>query len=295
MKTRLGIFIFALLLLPLAGLYLSGADWSNLVVITPAEDESVPATLRTSIMLLLYVLLINHIVKRLTGNGPLEMQRSFFVALSIASALTGWLLSYLNVFVASWTIQQDIPWLVQLLLYTPLFALLAPAILITSALFGAFPGLLKSFACRPATTAPCCATLARILLLLALAGLACGAAWPVKLFWLLWISPLLLLAALQLLWHESSIFSGLKSGGWGRVIGTALSGIAVGNLAVISYQSNASLTINLPNMLLAQTGLALFGLLCLQLSDVLAENWRGKTADNNPRGKFPVQAVTRKD
>ena len=295
MKTRLGIFIFALLLLPLAGLYLSGAEWSGLITGSPAEDESIAATLRTSMMMMFYVLLINYTIKRLSGNGPLDLQRNYFIGVGIASAFTGWLLCYLNVFVASWTVQQDNPPLVQFLLYTPLFALLAPAVLVTRALLGTFPGLLRLLACAPAFPAASGETLARVLLPLALAGLAGGAAWPVKLFWLLWVSPLLLLVALQLLWHESTIFSGLKSGDWGRIICTALSGIVVGNIAVISYQSNASLTINLPGMLLAQAGFAVFGLLCLQLSDVLAENWRGKTLSNAPRKKFPIPVVTRKN
>ncbi|MFA6920529.1 MAG: hypothetical protein WC216_01685 [Gallionella sp.] len=267
MKGRLTIFTFALLLLPLAGLYLSGAEWSNLMATFPAEDQSAGATLRTSIMLLIYVLIINHTVKRLTKNDPLDTQRRFFIELSIASALTGWLLSYLNIFAASWTAPQDHPWLVQVLLYTPLFALLAPAVLVTSALFGAFPGRIKPFDCRPPLPATASTIMARILLPLALLGLMSGAAWPAQLFWLLWISPLLLLTSLQLLSHERAILA--QPGDRGRVICAALSGIAVGNLAVISYQSNASLDINLPNMLIAQSGLALFGLLCLQLGDVL--------------------------
>jgi hypothetical protein len=296
MKTRLGIFISALLLLPLAGLWLSGAEWAELVAVTVSGDDGLAATLRTSIMLMLYSLLINHIIKRRTGNSPFDDQRSFFIGMSIASALTGWLLSYLNIFVASWTVPQDYAWFVQLLLYTPLFALLAPAVLITRALLGSFPGLLKALTCRLTFTAPNAETLARVLLAIALIGLTAGAAWPATLFWLLWIAPLLLLVAMQLLWNESTIFNRIKSGDWGRIVCTALSGIIVGNISVISYQSNASLSINLPNMTTAQTGFVVFGLLCLQLSDVLAENWRGKTRSTlfKEKKKFPIPVVVKK-
>lgn len=296
MKTRLGIFIAALLFLPLAGLFLGGAQWSDLVSTSSASDDAIPATLRTSMMLLFYALLINHTVKRLTGNSPFSAQKNYFIGVSIASVVLCWLLSYLNVFVASWTIQQDNSPIVQLLLYTPLFALLAPAILVTRALLGSFPGLLKSLTCRVTFPAASGETLARILLAIAIFGLAGGAAWPAKLFWLLWISPLLLLVAMQLMWHESSIFTTVKSGDWGRIVCTILSGIIVGNLAVISYQANARLDINLPDIWLAQAGLALFGLTCLQLSDVIAEIWRGKsrTAMFQQKKKFPIPVVVKK-
>lgn len=297
MKTRLGIFIAAILLLPMAGLWLSGAGWSDLASgsATP-EGENITATLRTSLMLLFYLLLTNHTIKRLTGNNPLGVQRNFFFGMSIASALLCWLLSYLNLFVASWTVQQDNSLLVELLLYTPVFALLAPAILITRALLGSFPGVLKSLAFRTGITAVSAETLLFVLLPLAVLGLLGGASWPAQLFWLLWAAPLLLLVSLQLLWNESTIFTGLRTGDWGRIICTALSGIIVCNLAIVSYQINSSLHINLSDPLWAQPGFALFGLLCLQLSDVIAENWRGKSRDSQfpQKKKFPIPVVVKR-
>ena len=292
MKIRLGIFIAALLLLPIAGLLLSGAGWGDLFsgASNPA-DENLTATLRTSLMLAFYVLLTNHTIKRLTGNNPLGVQRNYFIGVSIASALLGWLLSYLNLFVSSWTVVQDNSPLVQFLLYTPVFAMLAPAVLITRALLGSFPGVLKSLAFRSGIPALSSETMIFALLPLALLGLLGGVSWPAQLFWLLWASPLLLLIALQLLWNESTIFSGLKTGDWGRVICTVLSGIIVGNIAIVSYQVNGSLQINLPDPLWAQPGFALFGLLCLQLSDVIAENWRGKSHTLPQRKKFPIPVV----
>ena len=297
MKTRLGIFIASMLLLPMAGLWLSGAGWSDLVSGTAtSEGENITATLRTSLMLLFYLLLTNHTIKRLTGNNPLGVQRNFFFGMSIASALLGWLLSYLNLFVTSWTVQQDNSLLVELLLYTPVFALLAPAILITRALLGSFPGVLKSLAFRTGIAAVSGETLVFVLLPLAVLGLLGGASWPAQLFWLLWAAPLLLLISLQLLWNESTIFTGLRTGDWGRIICTALSGIIVCNLAIVSYQMNSSLHINLPDPLWAQPGFALFGLLCLQLSDVIAENWRGKSRNSQlpQKKKFPIPVVVKR-
>jgi hypothetical protein len=54
---------------------------------------------------------------------------------------------------------------------------------------------------------------------------------------------------------------------------------------------------NLANPLLAQLGYAQFGLLCLQLGDVIAENWRGKNSNElfKQKKKFPIPVIVRKN
>jgi len=297
MKTRLGIFVFSLLLLPLAGFWLSGSEWHEFPADTPAAIANAPATLLTTLMLAGYILLVNHMTKLLTGNNPLKAQRDYLLWMGAAGAMLVWLLVYLNLFVSSWTTQPDNP-AMQLLLYTPLFATLAPAVLSTRALLGSLPGALKHLSHGIALPAPGDEILVASLGVLALSGLLGGAAWPAQLFWLLWLAPLLLLIALQLLWHESTIFSGLGNGDWGRVVCAALSGLAVSNFAVMAYQANGGiLEINLGHPLLAQPGYALFGMLCLQLGDVIAENWRGKQRGTmfRQKKKFPIPVIVRKN
>lgn len=296
MKTRLGIFVFSLVLLPLAGWLLSGREWSELSASDSSAPANVPATLLTTLMLLGYVFLSNHMIKLNTGTNPLKLQGSYFLVMAGAGAVLGWLLAYLNLFAANWSAAQGHP-VLQLLLYTPLFALLVPAVLSTRALLGSFPGLLKRLARGIPLPALGGETAAFILVLIAVLGLLGGAAWPARLFWLFWVAPLLLLAALQLLWHEVTVFSSLRTGDWGRVICTALAGIITGNLAVITYQTNGgALEINLPNPLFAQLGYAVFGLLCLQLGDVIAEHWRGKQRSElfKQKKKFPIPVVVKK-
>ena len=293
MKTRLGIFIFSLILLPLGGFLLSGKAWDELPAGIPAGSENIAAILLTTLVLFAYILFANHMIKRTTGNSPINIQRNYYVWMAAASAILCWLLAYLNLFTASWLASQGKP-AMQILLYTPLFALLAPAVLSTRALLGSFSGLLKFLARGLALPVPDGETLSLSIVSVSVLGLLGGAAWPAQLYWLLWLSPLLLLAALQLLWHESTIFSGLKSGDWGRVTCAALAGSIVGNLAAISYQAGGGRLIsNLPNPLLAQLGYMLFGLLCLQLGDVVAENWRGTKRGNlfQHRKKFPIPVV----
>lgn len=296
MKTRLCIFISTLLLLPLAGLWLSGHEWGELAGNTlPATGKITPALI-TLFMLLGYALLINFAVKLRTGNSPFSRQRGYFLAMSLVSVVLGWLLFYLNHFAVSWS-AEPINSFMQILLATILLALPVPAVLTTRALLGSFTALLKRLACGMAIPSPDSQTLAFILIPLAVLGLIGGVAWPVQLFWLLWSAPLLLLLALQLLWHESTIFSGLKSGDWGRVICAALSGLIVGNFAVIGYQiAGGKLQINLPNPLFVQYGYVLFGMLCLQLGDVIAESWRGKQRIElfRQKKKFPIPVVVKK-
>jgi len=297
MKTRLGIFVFSLLLLPLAGFWLSGSEWEGFPADTPASIANPPAVLLTTLMLAGYILLVNHMTKLLTGNNPLRVQRGYLSWMGLAGAMLVWLLAYLNLFVASWTTQPDNP-VMQLLLYTPLFATLAPAVLSTRALLGSLPGALKLLSRGIALPAPDDEALAVSLLAISTAGLLGGAAWPAQLFWLLWLAPLLLLIAVQLLWHESTIFSGLGNGDWGRVVCAAVSGIIVANLAVAGYHANGGiLEINIDHPLLAQPGYALFGLLCLQLGDVITENWRGKQRGTmfRQKKKFPIPVVVKKN
>lgn len=293
MKTRLTIFAAALLLLPYAGLLLSGKDWSELGAGALSSADATAATVVIVLALLCALLLSNLVVTLRTGSNPLKVQRNYFIAVGGASAVLGWLLAYLNYYAASWATAQENSF-VQIVLDTLLFALLAPTVLSLRALLGSFAGLLRSLARGPAVPAPSAETQAFILAPLAMVGLIGAAAWPSQLSWLLWLTPLLLLVALQLLWHESTVFSGLKSGDWGRVACAALSGLAVGNFAVYGYQAaGGELLVLQP--LLAQPCYILFGLLCLQLGDVIAEQWRGKTRfELFKRKPFPIPVNTKK-
>jgi hypothetical protein len=292
---RLAIWVAGLLILPALGLWISGMEWNVTGVNHTGSDDNLPATLLTTLMLLGYILLANHVASLYTGSHPLNSQRNFFIAVAAASAVLGWLLVYLNLFVDSWSPTQG-QWLLELLLYTPLFALLAPAVLVTRAVLGSFGNLLKWLARGPALPAANAEAAPYSLIALSILGLLGGAALPEQLFSLLWLSPLLLLSALQLLWQESTIFSALKSGDWGRMVCAALSGVAVGNIAVATYAANGgSLAINISG-LHQQLGYAAFGLLCLQLGDILAENWRGKKRSTlfQQKKKFPIPVVVKK-
>jgi hypothetical protein len=65
-------------------------------------------------------------------------------------------------------------------------------------------------------------------LLLSCATLVAISIWPTYLFPLVWVSPLLVITALQAILGERTIFTGLKEGDWRRIWLPALAGLACG-------------------------------------------------------------------
>jgi hypothetical protein len=295
MKTRLLIFVAALLLLPLCGLLVSGASLGDLRDLVMQRNGAAPtnpsAVLLTTLLVAGFIFLVNRIVGLLAGRRPFQAQRDFFLWIAAASIALGWLLVYLNFFAAGHNSQPG-SLLLQLLLCTPLFALLAPAVLLIRALLGSFGGPLKLLSGFPPLPALRHETSIIILLPPAVLGLLGGAAWPDTLFWLYWLAPLLLLAALQLLWGEGTIFTALQSGNWARLVLSALSGMITGNFVVLSYLFLGGTLTVAPGSFFVQAGYAGFGLLCLQLGDVLAENWRGKQRPSRKKS-FPIPVVSK--
>ncbi len=292
MLTRLVLFVALILALPLAGSLLSGSEvvwhFSEL-----AAQSLQPLLISLGAVLALFIAV------EFGGNRQrslLKLQRSYLMALSVAGAVCGWLLLYLNRYAESWLVPAALD-ITGMLILNALFALLLPTVLGLRTLLASLPGLLQRLARLPAMPSLSASHTVNVLAPLTLLGLLGGAAWPEYLFWLMWLAPLLLLIALQALWHERSIFAELATGDWGRVLCAALSGIVVCNVAVLAFRfGGGTLIVQVPNAAFAQLGYALFGLLSLQLGDVIAEYWRGKTRGKVfKRKSFPIPVVSKKD
>ncbi len=293
MKTRLVLFAAALLLLPALALFLSGYEWPQAA---PIAGKVALPVLCSSLVLAILSLLLDAHTRHRGGASLLRTQRSYLRWNAAGGAASAMLLAYLNLYTGSW--RSPAAGIAEMLILAAMLgAVLQLTVLIARLWLAGFSGLTRRLARLPALPGLAAETAAPLLLLLAFVGLLGGAVWPERLFWLIWLAPLLLLAALQLLWDESTVFSGLKQGDWSRVVLGGGAGALLGGLAFAAYfLAGGVLYLNLP---LAFVPLALFafGLLCLQLADVIAEHWRGKplTQIYQAKKRFPIQIVVKKD
>ncbi len=292
MRNRLTAFVIALLFLPPLALSLSGQEW---VAPEPIAGTVWLPMLCGTFAVLAFGFLLDTLTFRRTRHSLLHSQRSYLLWSGVAGAAACLLLAYLNLFAGAWFSPAGSA-TQALLLAAFCGAALLPAVLITRLWLAGLPGLVRLSTRRFALPVFPDEVAVSLLLLAALIGLLGGTIWLNLLGWLFWLSPLLLLAALQLLWQESTVFSGLPQGDWSRVLLGTFSGIMIGGIALATYHLSGGAIYLAANTWQLIAGLSIFGLLCLQIGDVVAESWRGK-----PRGEvfkkkpFPIPIVTKKD
>jgi hypothetical protein len=291
MLNRLITFAAALLLLPPIALTIAGQEW-----FAPAAVKGAVwlPTFCGILAVLAFGFLLDTLTFHRTGHSLLRSRRDYLLWTGVAGTVAGTLIAYLNLFAESWfTAGSE----AQVLLIAAFSGTaLLPVILISRLWLAGLPGLVRLSTRKFALPALPPEPAAIFLLLLALTGLLGGTIWIDRLGWLFWLSPLLLLAALQLLWNESTVFSGLAQGDWSRVLLGAVSGIVVGGFALAIYRLGGGSVYFATGTWQLLAGLAVFGLLCLQIGDAVAEHWRGKPRGEVFRKKpFPIPIVTRKD
>jgi hypothetical protein len=291
MRNRITVFVVALLLLPPLAVSLSGQEWDAPTPIAGAVW--LPAVVGT-LAVLAFGILLDTLTFHRTGHSLLRSQRSYLLWNGVAGAVACLLLAYLNLFAGAWFTPAGSE-TAALLLAAMCGMVLLPAVLIARLWLAGLPGLVRLSTRKFATPALPAETAAILLSLIAVAGLLAGPIWIGYLNWLFWLSPLLLLAALQLLWDESTIFSGLPQGDWSRVLLGGAAGIAVGGFELAAYRLSGGALYFTADTWQLIIGLALFGLFCLQTGDLVAENWRGKNRTDLFRKKpFPIPIVTKK-
>lgn len=290
MNLRLAIFVVTMLLLPLLASLLTGVDWGDDTATTYIPAQML---LLTTLLLVGYVLLANRLATLRGGANLLSVPRRYQAYIVAGSVGLGWLALFLNHYAdTGFALRLEAATVVAV---SALFAVLMPAVLATRAWLTTFPALLRLCARHaPAIPAPKPEPMALWLLTLTIVGLMGGVARPQLLGALLWSSPLWLLLALQLLWHEHTLFSGLPRGDWQRPLLAALSGLLVGMLALACFAASGS---GMGEIGAASWGgCALFGLVVAQLNELIASGWRGKTRGEIVKRKaFPIPVVVKKD
>ena len=178
-----------------------------------------------------YIVFVNALCQRRTGRCLIGDAPRRFGLLILASALFWWFFEYLNRFVQNWyyTGIEEFGAPAYALFASLAFATVLPAVLSTYRWLLTFPLFATALAdgfSVPAPRRPC--ILAVAILATAAAGLALLGVYPDALFALLWISPLLILTALQSLAGRQTIFSPLARGDWRALIAAALAALICG-------------------------------------------------------------------
>ena len=153
----------------------------------------------------------------------------FFLLLFPVSAAFWWFFEYLNRFVQNWYYlgvhfdTWEYFWHA-----TVCFSTVLPAVLGTREWILDSPWLERGFKEFLPLSLPRPKSAAWAVLLLSAAGLAGIGVWPDFLFPLLWVSPLLIIASLQTLMGEETLFSSIGGGDWRVAVSSASAALLCG-------------------------------------------------------------------
>jgi len=263
-----------------------------------------------------YVLTVNGFTFRRTGHCLMVDRPGFFLALFPLSAAFWWSFEYLNRFVQNWHyIGGDAftPWEYFLYATVP-FSTVLPAVWSTMELLASMRSMKAGVHGLPPLRWVTQAWVGWALLLAASAGLTGIGIWPDRLFPLVWVAPLLLITAVQILAGEETVFSRLAQGDGTSLWLAAVAAIVCGICWELwNYKSLAHWEYAIPSVhrfklfempLLGYAGYLPFGLECLAVtqlvfpgqfrelmtlwsqrgprSPVHGTSFRSKRADNRP-------------
>jgi hypothetical protein len=228
-----------------------------------------------------YILFVNGWTFRRTGHCLMLDRPPVFIGLFPASAVFWWSFEYLNRFVQNWYYvgpQIFTPWEYFLHATVP-FSTVLPAVLSTMELLASVPAVTTGMDRLPLFQWPKAQSVGWTLMLLACAGLAGIGVWPYTLFPLVWVAPLLLITALQILGEKETIFSRLACGDGTSLWLAALAALVCGVWwEMWNFRSVAHWEYAIPSVhrfqvfqmpLLGYAGYLPFGLECLAVTQWL--------------------------
>jgi hypothetical protein len=228
-----------------------------------------------------YTLVANALTVKRNGSCTMTRHPVRWVLLFPLSAAFWWFFEFLNRFVQNWyyTGIDDLTPLGYIVFATLPFATVLPAVLGTAELLHTLPRLGAALdTCRPLEIGHP-KTMASIVLLIAATGLLLIPIHPNALYPLLWVSPLLILAATRTLAGCPTLFDSIQHGRWRRICLLALAGLICGffwemwnmwSLAKWHYAVPYVSLLHLFEMpLLGFAGYLPFGLECALIADML--------------------------
>lgn len=161
-----------------------------------------------------YMLLVNGLTLRRTGHCMIVDRPRVFLALFPASAVFWWCFEYLNRYVQNWYYvgSHALTAWEYFLQGTVPFSTVLPAVLSTMELLASLPSLTRGLDRLPHMPLPVERWVGWWILLVAGAGLTGIGIWPDQLFPLVWVAPLLVITAVQMIAKEDTIFFLLRKG-----------------------------------------------------------------------------------
>lgn len=227
-----------------------------------------------------YILVMNALTYRRSGRCMMLTETRRFALLFPLSAVFWWFFEYLNRFVQNWRYVEPAFSPPEYFLYATLcFSSVLPAVLGTRDWISTFSWVQDGFGdyLRVKPRRP--RLLAWIVLLMSASGLAGIGVWPNALYPLLWVSPLLILVAVQALLREDHVLSGLARGDWRSPVSAAAAAFICGIFwEMWNYQSLVKWEYAVPLVhrfevfempILGYAGYFPFGLECVAVADFL--------------------------
>lgn len=224
-----------------------------------------------------YILLANGFTWRRTGHCMMVDRPRLLLALFPTSAIFWWCFEYLNRFVENWYYVGPSPLTAweYFLQASASFSTVLPAVLSTMELLASMPGLTRGLDRLPRPTATG-RSAARVILLVAGMGLTGIGIWPDRLFPLVWVAPLLVITAIQMLKREDTIFSVVQDGDWRSLWLAAMAALVCGFFwEMWNYKSLVHWEYAIPSVhaftlfempVLGYAGYLPFGLECLSVT-----------------------------
>jgi hypothetical protein len=233
-----------------------------------------------------YIVVMNALTYRATGACLLANRPRYLLVLFLLSTMFWWFFEYLNRFVQNWYyvgIDEFSP--SAYIFYATLsFSTVLPAVVSTVEWLRSAERLRAAFQNPTPIQVPLPASIGWVVFALAAAGLIGIGIWPDYLFSLLWVSPLLLVSALQAMLGQDTIFSGLRHGDWRTLCLPALAGLQCGFFWELwNWHSLAHWEYAIPYVdrfqifempLLGYAGYLPFGLECVVLAELFDVNRR---------------------
>ena len=227
-----------------------------------------------------YIIVVNALCVRQSGRCPLLHESLFFACLFPLSAVFWWFFEYLNQFVHNWFYTGvDYGPLAYSIHATISFCTVLPAVYTTQKWIAGLDVFRSRFYGLPPVRKIPSKFLNSTILILSSAGLIGVGLRPEELFSLLWLSPLLILTALQHLAGQPTLFTALADGDWRPAVTAALAALLCGFFwEMWNYYSLARWVYNIPFVyrfrifempILGYMGYLPFGLLCIEITGLL--------------------------